>query len=125
MSKLLWNLFLKPTSSAGRISSTSVLTVPSDNWRQIRVCSIGEKRMALCDVLALFTTPIHSSFKDTISGILKLGSTNPQGSVDNVQRVRGVSTKILVQLHLFLFKKIKINLNMNIETFFKSIAFWR
>ena len=41
---------------------------PSDDWRQIRVCHTGEERMASCDdVLALFTTPIHSSIKDPTS----------------------------------------------------------
>ena len=34
---------------------------------EIKVCHTGEKRMALCDVLALFTTPIHPSIKDSTS----------------------------------------------------------
>ena len=61
----LVSLCLKPTSSAGRISSTSVLTVPSNYWHQIRACDTGEKRMASCDVLALFTAPIDTSIKDS------------------------------------------------------------
>ena len=38
---------------------------PSNDWRLIRVCRTGEERLAWCDVLSLFTTPIHSTFKDS------------------------------------------------------------
>ena len=59
--------FLKSTSSAGKnFKHTCTDGAPAIiNWRQIKVCHTSEERMASCDVFTLFTTPIHSSIKDS------------------------------------------------------------